>query len=106
MLLQSKAMQHRATHLTPASTFSLFRSSVARRVLHQLLLKGCGIRKCKSAVTVISYRLYILSFLSDRIVPAQSSILDAPIVLEEVQTAVKKIPKGRTPGPDGIPLEF
>jgi hypothetical protein len=51
-------------------------------------------------------REYILSTLSDRIGTSQALALDEEILLQEVQNAIKKMSRGHTPGPDGIPVEF
>ena len=32
--------------------------------------------------------------------------LNRPITRKEIETAIKNIPKNKTPGPDGFPVEF
>jgi hypothetical protein len=51
-------------------------------------------------------REYILSSLEDRLTAPQAASIDRPITAEEVYTAIERMPRGRTPGPDGIPTEF
>lgn len=36
----------------------------------------------------------------------QTSILDAPLTLNELTKALNKIPSNKSPGPDGLPAEF
>lgn len=38
--------------------------------------------------------------------PTSAKKLDAPIRLEEIQVALKMMQTGKTPGPDGFPVEF
>ena len=41
-----------------------------------------------------------------RLGTVDSTKLDGPVTLQECEAAVRDMRKGRSPGPDGIPLEF
>lgn len=53
---------------------------------------------------------YIASYLDNISLPTipeeDCSKLDAPFTSREVWTAIQAMPKGKCPGPDGLPLEF
>jgi hypothetical protein len=59
-----------------------------------------------TAPTAAFDRLYLLSHLLDRLDPDLSYSLSLPITEVEVLSALQLLPKGRVPGPDGIPIEF
>ena len=48
----------------------------------------------------------LLSNVKAKISSEQRQSLDKNITLEELEKAVKKLQKGKSPGPDGIPAEF
>jgi hypothetical protein len=48
----------------------------------------------------------LLDNVKNKISLAQRASLDQGITLEELEKAVKKLQKGKSPGPDGIPAEF
>lgn len=48
----------------------------------------------------------LLSNVKKKLSVSQSTILDNPISEKEIEEALKSLPNGKTPGPDGIPVEF
>ena len=48
----------------------------------------------------------VLGAWSNKISAAASRDLDAPITVEEVEHAIAKGERGKSPGPDGLPVEF
>ena len=48
----------------------------------------------------------LLRNIKTQITREQKHILDAPITLDEVQTAIRHMKPGKSPGLDGIPVEF
>jgi hypothetical protein len=53
-----------------------------------------------------SDRQYLLSHVQGVLDPVLAQALDAPITGKEVLQATLSMPKGRVPGPDGIPCKF
>ncbi len=48
----------------------------------------------------------LLKNVKKKISPSQRASLDQIVTLEELEKAVQKLQKGKSPGPDGIPAEF
>ncbi len=56
--------------------------------------------------TVDSKTTKLIGNISRKITEAQKRDMDRDITLEELEKAVMKLQKGKSPGPDGIPAEF
>ena len=48
----------------------------------------------------------LLANLTAQVTAPQQQMLDSPITLAELTTAVYQLPLDKTPGMDGIPIEF
>ena len=48
----------------------------------------------------------LLKNIRKRITNSQRATLDSLITMEEIEKAVMTLQKGKSPGPDGIPVEF
>lgn len=51
-------------------------------------------------------REYILSYVSSRLSPKMDRELETPLSKDELQRALKQMALGRSPGSDGVTLEF
>lgn len=49
---------------------------------------------------------FLTSLNLPQISPEQKDILDTPLSIDEIQSALNKMPNNKVPGPDGFPAEF